>query len=62
MQFLEDNLEPIAGLESNAPFPWHTSLYYMVVTLTTVGYGDISPKTEAGFFLFFLFVCVVVKN
>jgi len=48
MQFLEDNLEPIHGLESNAPFPWHTSLYYMVVTLTTVGYGDISPKTEAG--------------
>jgi len=27
------------------------SVYWAVVTLTTVGYGDISPKTEAGQFL-----------
>jgi len=24
------------------------SLYFSVVTLTTVGYGDLSPKTDAG--------------
>jgi len=48
MQFLEDNLDPIKGQPSNAPFPWHTSFYYMIVSLTTVGYGDITPKTEAG--------------
>ena len=48
MQFFEDNLEPISGLSSNHPFPWHTSLYFMIVTLTTVGYGDITPTTNAG--------------
>lgn len=28
-----------------------TSMYWAVVTLTTVGYGDLSPKTEIGRFL-----------
>ena len=28
--------------------------YYMVVTVTTVGYGDIYPNTEAGQYLFII--------
>ena len=48
MQFFEENVDPISGLSSNAPFPWHTSLYFMITTLTTVGYGDISPTTNPG--------------
>ncbi len=28
--------------------PWADAIYFSVVTITTVGYGDISPKTELG--------------
>eukprot|EP01102_Stenamoeba_stenopodia_P021669 TRINITY_DN8802_c0_g1_i2.p1 TRINITY_DN8802_c0_g1~~TRINITY_DN8802_c0_g1_i2.p1 ORF type:complete len:1025 (-),score=213.06 TRINITY_DN8802_c0_g1_i2:98-3130(-) len=33
-------------------FNWHTSLYFMTVTFTTVGYGDISPQGTLGRMLF----------
>ncbi|CAM9143608.1 unnamed protein product [Chrysoparadoxa australica] len=41
---------------SNPIDHWHDSLYYTVVTLSTVGYGDISPAT-AGSRMFIL--CVI---
>ena len=28
--------------------PWHTALYFVMVTLTTVGYGDVVAKTVFG--------------
>jgi len=37
---------------------WGNSLYFSVITLTTVGYGDYSPQTgiEPLFTIFYLFV------
>lgn len=29
-------------------FSWIDSLYFCVITLTTVGYGDFSPQTDLG--------------
>jgi potassium large conductance calcium-activated channel subfamily M alpha protein 1 len=41
----------IQFLESETlPFPFHTWLYYVWVTVATVGYGDITPHTVTGRF------------
>lgn len=41
---------------------WLNSLYFSVTTLTTVGYGDFSPHTDAGkvFTIVYLFVGIGV--
>lgn len=37
---------------------WVDSIYFSVITLTTVGYGDFSPQTDAGklFTIFYIII------
>ena len=37
---------------------WLDSLYFSVITLATVGYGDFSPKTDAGKIFTMLYVFI----
>jgi len=44
---------------------FHDLIYYTVVSITTTGYGDISPQTEYGqilFIIFFLSLMVVLPS
>lgn len=37
---------------------WIDSLYFSVITLTTIGYGDISPQTDSGKLFTILYILV----
>lgn len=43
-------------------FSWIDSLYYVVVTLATIGYGDVVPQTAGGklFAVFYIIIGIVV--
>jgi voltage-gated potassium channel len=39
---------------------WLDSLYFLVITLTTIGYGDFSPQTDLGKIFTLLYIVVGV--
>ena len=47
-------------VEGNAFVCWHDAMYFAMATLTTVGYGDLKPKTVAGRLFSALFILVGV--
>lgn len=42
------------------PLTFDESLYYIIVTCSSVGYGDYSPKNDLSQFLVLFFVIVVI--
>jgi hypothetical protein len=47
---------------ANEGWTFVTALYFTVVTMTTVGYGDITPQKESSrwFGIFFILLCILV--
>jgi len=43
------------ALVPTEPYVFHDMIYYLTVTLTTAGYGDIYPRTIAGQYLIIIF-------
>ena len=56
--FLENNGDPWHDYENHAdPYiTYFSSFYYMVVTMSTVGYGDISNQTDWGRVFIILYI------
>ena len=47
--------------EEFTPLLFHDSFYFVIVTLSTVGYGDINPMTQQGMIiaLIMLFITLI---
>lgn len=44
----ENNGDPHQKYENAQYVPYWTAVYFMLVTMSTVGFGDISPRTDIG--------------
>lgn len=43
---------------TGTPLQFHETVYFLVVTLATVGYGDLHPTTAAGQITITLAICI----
>lgn len=48
-------------LTANGPNKWLVSIYFAATTITTIGYGDVTPQTAGEVALAVIFMCVAVS-
>jgi hypothetical protein len=64
MQYLEKEFQHVNNdpTDDLAKYDFHTWCYYLVVTISTVGYGDITPKSTTGrFFAMFIILFAIIS-
>lgn len=60
---MENSGDSFIGLSTEKhPLTYWECLYFLVVTMSTVGYGDISPNTVLGRLFIAIFICASIVS